>query len=330
MTEEQQQPVQPVVSPQIQESANTTVSSNNPPQKKKFNPVLGIALVIVLLVGLTAAYFLGQQDQDIRQQAATCKEECPGSDGVLRNCTPPESDGSSEDSICGWAGRIESCGGQQYCCPQAGGAWTTNMTACQPSPSPSPTPTPTPSPSPSPSPSCTEQCPGPDGILRNCTPPEADGTSEDSICNAIGRTESCGGTDYCCDGDEWTTDMAVCTASPSPSTSPSPSPSPTPAASPTPSPSPSPTPTTETTYSCNSSCTSNTQCQTYNSTYICYQSKCRLDSNPTSTSCTEPTSSSTQPELPAALPESGSEDVLNWIKAGLGAIGIGAALMLLL
>lgn len=61
---------------------------------------------------------------------STCTEQCPGSDGVLRSCTPPESDGSSADSLCAWAGRVEGCGGRQYCCPAAGGAWTTDMTAC--------------------------------------------------------------------------------------------------------------------------------------------------------------------------------------------------------
>ena len=172
------------------------------------------------------------------------------------------------EKLCNAAGRVESCGGSEYCCPEAGGAWTTDMTACTVDPSPSPSPTPEVSPSPSPSPS----------------------------------------------------------VSPTPEVSPSPEASPSPDASPT------ATPTTEptVTYSCNSSCSSNSQCQSANSSYICYLSKCRLDSNPTSDQCAQSSSTTTQPELPAELPESGSEDILNWFKAGLGALGIGTVLLLLL
>ncbi len=54
-----------------------------------------------------------------------CVEECPGSDGVLRNCT-----GTQEQSLCAWQGRKETCGGRDYCCPSANGAWTTDMTMC--------------------------------------------------------------------------------------------------------------------------------------------------------------------------------------------------------
>lgn len=39
------------------------------------------------------------------------------------------------------------------------------------------------------------------------------------------------------------------------------------------------------TYTCNSACTTNAQCQTANSSYICSEAHCRLDSNPTATSC---------------------------------------------
>lgn len=60
----------------------------------------------------------------------TCTEQCPGTDGVLRSCTPPEADGSSADSLCAWAGRVETCGGKSYCCPAPGGTWTADMTKC--------------------------------------------------------------------------------------------------------------------------------------------------------------------------------------------------------
>jgi len=59
-----------------------------------------------------------------------CKEQCPGTDGVLRNCTPPEADGSSSDSSCDRVGRVEKCGSSNYCCPAKDGTWTTNMSGC--------------------------------------------------------------------------------------------------------------------------------------------------------------------------------------------------------
>ncbi len=76
---------------------------------------------------------------------------------------------------------------------------------------------------------------------------------------------------------------------PTPFISPSPSlvPTPTPFVSPSPSLVPTPIPTpTPTTYSCNSSCTTNAQCQTANAAYICSSGKCRLNGNVGSTTCT--------------------------------------------
>ncbi|MBP9817554.1 hypothetical protein KBC75_02225 [Candidatus Shapirobacteria bacterium] len=56
-----------------------------------------------------------------------CTEECPSADGVLRSCNLT-SDGTLQ-SLCNSASRVASCGGAVFCCPSAGGAWTTNMTA---------------------------------------------------------------------------------------------------------------------------------------------------------------------------------------------------------
>lgn len=97
--------------------------------KKKTYKIAGIILAILIL-GVTIASIVLKNTQDNRKEATTCVEQCPGNDGVLRSCTPPESDGSSNDSTCNVAGRIEPCGGRNYCCPSAGGAWTTTMTAC--------------------------------------------------------------------------------------------------------------------------------------------------------------------------------------------------------
>ena len=111
----------------------------NQDNKSRYLIIGGIILAILAIGGL-ASLFLVQQPQDTRQQAAQCVEQCPGNDGILRSCTPPEADGSSNDSICSARGRVESCGGVDYCCPAPGGTWTTNMTACAtPTPEPSPT-----------------------------------------------------------------------------------------------------------------------------------------------------------------------------------------------
>lgn len=232
-----------------------------------------------------------------------------------------------------------------------------------------------------------------------------------------------------------TISFTVAGPSPSPTPSVSPSPSPTPSVSPSPSPSVSPSPsptyscnstcTTDaqcqtvnagyvcsndhgnrcrldsnrgsesctpqtSTYACNSDCTTNAQCQTVNSNYICSNSKCRLSSNPTATNCqpqvvvqpsptvgcnetcvtnadcsnnshicyttpdgsnrcrldnyvnsetcTPPTttvasaspSASSQPQLPAELPETGPREWGQVIMAGIGIVLAGAALLLLL
>lgn len=72
----------------------------------------------------------GSGGEGEEEGGSSCTAQCPGSDGVLRSCTPPEADGSSYDSLCNSAGRAEVCGGNNYCCPTAGGTWTTDMTNC--------------------------------------------------------------------------------------------------------------------------------------------------------------------------------------------------------
>lgn len=85
--------------------------------------------------------------------------------------------------------------------------------------------------------SCTEQCPGSDGVLRSCHPADSDGTANESLCNRVGRVETCGPktTPYCCDGKKWTKDMSACeTTTPTPSTTISPTTSISPTATVTP------------------------------------------------------------------------------------------------
>lgn len=98
------------------------------------------------------------------------------------------------------------------------------------------------------------------------------------------------------------------------------------------------TPTPTPTIGCNVNCSTNADCT--NPSHICYTTsdgsqKCRLDTNPSSASCVNagtPVASTIpgQPELPEELPQTGPEDWINWLKAGLITLGIGAALLLLL
>lgn len=100
-----------------------------------------------------------------------------------------------------------------------------------------------------------------------------------------------------------------------------------------------PAPSATPTVGCNYTCATNADCT--NSAHICYQTanggRCRLDANVTSETCTMPVASTPstpaqpgQPVLPEELPQTGPEDWVNWLKAGLVTLGIGAILLLLL
>ncbi len=96
-----------------------------------------------------------------------------------------------------------------------------------------------------------------------------------------------------------------------------------PVATPTPTPAPG----------CNNTCVTNADCS--NTNHICATTedgtlKCRLSNYTSSNTCTLPTTSTAQPTLPPALPQTGPEDWMNWLKAGLVTLGLGAALFLLL
>lgn len=90
-----------------------------------------VALLFVMAVSISfAVSFKVSLQNSITPNAPSsapkaCDEQCPGSDGVLRNCT-----GEMAQSLCNRSGRVEMCGGATFCCPSVGGAWTTNMAAC--------------------------------------------------------------------------------------------------------------------------------------------------------------------------------------------------------
>lgn len=109
--------------------------------------IVAVSIVIFLVLSVVAGVLLVRQQQTIQEKAASCEEVCSGN--LLKSCHPADSDGTANESLCNLAGRVETCGASytKYCCPSAGGAWTTDMSACAtPTPTAIATPTLTPTP----------------------------------------------------------------------------------------------------------------------------------------------------------------------------------------
>ncbi|KKP33926.1 MAG: hypothetical protein UR20_C0005G0012 [Candidatus Woesebacteria bacterium GW2011_GWE2_31_6] len=98
--------------------------------KVNFKIIFAIIGIVVLALGIVAGIILVREQQNISEDAQTCNEECPSADGVLRNCHPPNSNGSAQESVCSSSGLVAFCGSRNYCCPSAGAPWTTNLTLC--------------------------------------------------------------------------------------------------------------------------------------------------------------------------------------------------------
>lgn len=138
--------------------------------------IITIAIVVFLILSVVAGVLLVKQRQNIQEKAALtmcpAAEACPNASTptLLQSCHPEDSDGTTNDSNCNTAGRVETCGpaSTEYCCPAPGAAWTTDMTVCNSlnsTPSPSPSPTVSPSPSPTAAPNT---CGGSCGSNSNC------------------------------------------------------------------------------------------------------------------------------------------------------------------
>lgn len=121
---------------------NNTQPQNNPFEivtsgKSKKGSAKGIiiALVVVLFLalGIFGGVLLVRQNQNIQEKAVS--EQCTDDCGVstperLVVCNNASCDNSAI-SLCNAAtykGRIEKCGGKQYCCN--GTAWTNDMSSC--------------------------------------------------------------------------------------------------------------------------------------------------------------------------------------------------------
>lgn len=231
-----------------------------------------------------------------------------------------------------------------------------------PSPTPSESPTPTPSEGPSPTPT---DGPSPTPTLTPTEGPSPTPTEGPSPTPTEGPspTPTEGPSPTPTEGPSPTPTEGP---SPTPTRGPSPTPTDVPQATPTttivyvtstpaptlpPGVTPNPTTPSEpntytivTTVNCNDSCTRNSDCT--NPSHICYGAdqngnggRCRLDANPESSSCqlkngqtiavvrTIPTQ---KPDAPKVLPTAGPEDWGKYLRVGLGALGIGALLLLFL
>lgn len=120
--------------------------------RRKTIAIISIALIAVLVAAaIYISFRLGQAGvtpsaPGSRPQA--CDSQCPAASNhsLLVSCTA--SGDGTYNSLCNSAGRVEQCGGRNYCCPSAGGEWTTNMSACpqataSPTATAAPTATPT-------------------------------------------------------------------------------------------------------------------------------------------------------------------------------------------
>lgn len=115
--------------------------------KKRFVFLVGGSIIFLLLSLWVGLVLVGQPQNIIKKAAGNCTNpgsivECPRSDGVLVSCNPPDANGNAQLSLCSWSGRVEKCNNVNYCCPAAGGSWTTNMAGCTVIVPPTPVPTP--------------------------------------------------------------------------------------------------------------------------------------------------------------------------------------------
>jgi len=124
-----------------------TVTNKKSGKGNKSIIIITICIVIFLMLGVVAGVLLVRQQQTIQEKASgsicPAAEACPvsGQPDLLRNCNPPNADGSPQELSCsniGNVGQISSCGTQQFCCASLGASWTTDLALCT---TPSPTPT---------------------------------------------------------------------------------------------------------------------------------------------------------------------------------------------
>ena len=98
------------------------------------NKIYTLLSVLFLFLSLIGSVFLVRQNQDLRERAATSPcgtkpaEKCPYPKdpkllGVDPVCDLKTLTWDFNDQQCNQAGRIETCNGEQWCCPAAGAKW---------------------------------------------------------------------------------------------------------------------------------------------------------------------------------------------------------------
>jgi len=139
----------------------------------------------------------------------------------------------------------------------------------------------------------------------------------------------------CCEAPVTVTPTTTVTPTDTPTVTPTNTvtPTTTPTVTPTTTITPTVTPTSSvttviTTVGCNESCNANADCS--NISHICYSGQCRLDVNPTDAQCKLPNGETTLVRPVEVPTQSGPANWMNYVKAGLGTLGIGALLLLLL
>jgi len=141
--------------PDIPISPITTTGSG--PNKALTTKTLIVICLTIVLAGVATATAIklfqnkqtGVTPNAPESKPLACVEECPSDDGILRDCHPPAANGDPAEKICDSQGKVEICGGLNFCCPGPSGSWTTDLSACT-SPTPTATPSATPTITPTP------------------------------------------------------------------------------------------------------------------------------------------------------------------------------------
>lgn len=111
------------------------VGLSNPKSGKTKWKVIGAIIGIIVLFGsVIAGILLVRQNQNIEEKAA-CTASCVNGSSLLVNCYGAGTDNDGDQMLCNLKGRVEVCGAtvtdsKQFCCPAAGGSWTTDLTKC--------------------------------------------------------------------------------------------------------------------------------------------------------------------------------------------------------
>lgn len=304
--------------------------------KKANLKVIAMLLGLLIFVGGAISVFLISQKQNTTPVAPTAPQSQPAAYiektqtcTIEFDVTPPEKiacghSGCAEDNDC-TTGLvcITSDSGTKYCSDE------NYKTACEDNPSVE---------------SC---CNAPEEDLLACGEKDCSTTDDcegDMVCISTSETDSngnivkyCANEDYldecvddpskenCCEAQTTITPTTTVTTTVTPTTTTTVTPTTTVTVTATPT---SSVTTVITTVGCNDTCSANADCS--NVSHICYNGQCRLDVNPSDSQCKLPNGETTIVRSATVPTQTGPADWMNYVKAGLGTLGVGALLLLLL